>query len=48
MGDEYEELKKCFDIEKLKNNNLINEINNLKEKLSDDNFNLKENQLGNF
>jgi len=57
MGDEYEQLKKCFDLEKLKNYNLMNEINNLKDKLSDDNDNsefsrisekTKENQSGNF
>jgi hypothetical protein len=37
MGEEYEQLKKCFDMEKIKNSNLINEIKTIKEKLSDDN-----------
>ena len=36
MGDEYEQLQKCFDVEKIKNSRLMNEINNIKEKLSDD------------
>ena len=35
MGDEYEQLKKCFDLEKIKNSQYMNEINNLKENLSD-------------
>jgi hypothetical protein len=53
MGDEYEQLKKCFDIEKQKNSNLMKEINNLKDKLSNDNSEFsrisektKENQSG--
>ena len=36
MGDEYEQLKKCFDLEKIKNSNLMNEINTIKERLTDD------------
>lgn len=34
MCEEYEQLKKCFDLEKIKNSKLMSEINNLKEKLS--------------
>ena len=37
MGDEYEQLKKCFDLEKIKNSNLMSEITNIKEKLDDNN-----------
>jgi hypothetical protein len=44
MGDEYEQLKKCFDIEKIKNSNLMNEINTIKEKLTDNNSTTNKNQ----
>jgi hypothetical protein len=37
MSEEYEELKIFFDIEMNKNTNLTNEINTIKEKLSEDN-----------
>jgi len=55
MGDEYEQLKKCFDLEKIKNSNLMNEINTIKERLTDDSPNnitknkqkvTKENYIG--